>query len=66
MGRMRIVVNFKNTPEKIALFEELNKHSSPGSYIKDVFKGIENKDKAVSKIKNNQIKSDELSEIMNL
>lgn len=37
---MRIVINFKNTPEDIKLYQELKKHSSISGYIKDILKGI--------------------------
>lgn len=37
---MRIVINFKNTPEDIKLYEELKRHSSISGYIKDILKGI--------------------------
>lgn len=40
MERMRIVINFKNTPEDIKLYQELKKHSSISGYIKDILKGI--------------------------
>lgn len=44
MERKRIVINFKNTPEDINLYEELKKHSSMSGYIKDVLRGlVENK-----------------------
>lgn len=39
---MRIIVNFKNTPEEIELYNELKKHSSISGYIKDILKGIVN------------------------
>lgn len=41
---MRIVINFKNTPEDIKLYQELKKHSSISGYIKDILKGIITKD----------------------
>ena len=37
---MRIVINFKNTPEDIELYKELKKHSSISGYVKDILKGI--------------------------
>lgn len=40
MERKRIVINFKNTPEDIKLYEELKRHSSISGYIKDILKGI--------------------------
>lgn len=40
MERLRIVINFKNTPEDIELYRKLKKHSSLSGYIKDVLKGI--------------------------
>lgn len=40
MERMRIIINFKNTPEEIKLYNELKKHSSISGYIKDILKGI--------------------------
>lgn len=44
MDRKRIVINFKNTPEDIELYNELKKHSSMSGYIKDVLRGlVENK-----------------------
>ena len=44
MERKRIVINFKNTPDDISLYEELKKHSSMSGYIKDVLRGlVENK-----------------------
>lgn len=44
MERKRIVINFKNTPEDINLYEELKKHSSMSGYVKDVLRGlVENK-----------------------
>lgn len=41
---MRIVINFKNTPEDIKLYEELKRHSSISGYIKDILKGITTKE----------------------
>lgn len=41
---MRIVINFKNTPEDIKLYEDLKRHSSISGYIKDILKGIITKD----------------------
>lgn len=38
--RRRIVINFKNTPDEIELYENLKKHSSVSAYIKDVLKGV--------------------------
>lgn len=40
MERMRIIINFKNTPEEIELYKELKKHSSISGYVKDILKGI--------------------------
>lgn len=40
MERMRIIINFKNTPEEIELYKNLKKHSSVSGYIKDILKGI--------------------------
>lgn len=40
MERMRIIINFKNTPEEIKLYNELKKHSSISGYIKDILKGV--------------------------
>ena len=37
---MRIIINFKNTPEEIQLYNELKKHSSISGYIKDILKGV--------------------------
>ncbi len=37
---MRIIINFKNTPEEIELYKNLKKHSSVSGYIKDILKGI--------------------------
>lgn len=41
---MRIVINFKNTPEDIKLYEKLKRHSSISGYIKDILKGITTKE----------------------
>jgi hypothetical protein len=40
MERRRIIINFKNTPEDIALYEAVKKHSSISGYIKDILKGL--------------------------
>lgn len=40
MERRRVIINFKNTQEEIALYEELKKHSSISGYIKDILKGL--------------------------
>lgn len=40
MERMRIIINFKNTPEEIELYERLKRHSSISGYIKDILKGV--------------------------
>ena len=37
---MRIIINFKNTPEEIQLYNELKKHSSISGYIKDILKEV--------------------------
>jgi hypothetical protein len=42
MERRRIIINFKNTPEDIALYESLKNHSSISGYIKDLLKGMPN------------------------
>lgn len=38
--RRRVIINFKNTPEDIELFEELKRHSSISGYIKDILRGV--------------------------
>ena len=50
---MRIVINFKNTPEDIELYRKLKKHSSISGYIKDVLRGI------IVNSNNNQFKDDD-------
>lgn len=40
MERRRIIINFKNTPEDIALYEKIKNHSSISGYIKDILKGL--------------------------
>lgn len=40
MERRRVIINFKNTAEEIALYEQLKKHSSVSGYIKDILKGL--------------------------
>ncbi|MCE9656555.1 hypothetical protein LPC13_14875 [Clostridium celatum] len=52
MERMRIVINFKNTPEDIELYKELKKHSSISGYVKDILKGIINNTSIDSKERN--------------
>lgn len=52
MERMRIVINFKNTPEDIELYKELKKHSSISGYVKDILKGIINNTAIDSKERN--------------
>lgn len=39
MERRRLIINFKNTPEDIALYESIKNHSSISGYIKDILKG---------------------------
>lgn len=52
MERKRIVINFKNTPEDINLYEELKKHSSMSGYVKDVLRGlVENKLEGMEEVK---------------
>lgn len=40
MERMRIVINFKNTPEDIELYNKLKRHSCMSAYIKDYLRGL--------------------------
>lgn len=40
MERKRIVINFKNTAEDEALYNELQKYSCKSAYIKDVLRGV--------------------------
>lgn len=56
MERMRIIINFKNTPEEIELYENLKKHSSISGYIKDILKGVI---KANNDINNNRIETND-------
>ena len=56
MERMRIIINFKNTPEEIELYENLKKHSSISGYIKDIIKGVI---KANNDINNNRIETND-------
>ncbi|WP_331680383.1 hypothetical protein [Terrisporobacter othiniensis] len=55
MERMRIVINFKNTPEDIELYKELKKHSSISGYVKDILKGIITKEDKVESNSNDDI-----------
>lgn len=52
---MRIVINFKNTPEDIELYKELKKHSSISGYVKDILKGIITKENKVESNSNDDI-----------
>ncbi|MDY3373331.1 MAG: hypothetical protein SOX50_08670 [Terrisporobacter othiniensis] len=52
---MRIVINFKNTPEDIELYKELKKHSSISGYVKDILKGIITKEDKVESNSNDDI-----------
>lgn len=66
MERKRIVINFKNTPEDIKLYEELKKHSSISGYVKDVLRGLtENKAFGDKREINDDI-SKSIEDIMNL
>lgn len=40
VNRKRVIINFKNTPEDLALYNELKKHSSISGYIKDILRGV--------------------------
>ncbi len=40
VSRKRVIINFKNTPEDLALYSELKKHSSISGYIKDILRGV--------------------------
>lgn len=42
MERRRIIINFKNTPEEIALYEKIKNHSSISGYVKDILRGLTN------------------------
>ncbi|EOR27398.1 hypothetical protein A500_04626 [Clostridium sartagoforme AAU1] len=69
MERLRIVVNFKNTPEDIELYNKLKKRSSISGYIKDVLKGLEenevvNEKKEISSGNDNEI-ADDIADILN-
>ena len=67
MERKRIVINFKNTPEDIKLYEELKKHSSMSGYIKDVLRGlVENKGVGEKKEVINEDICDGIDDILNL
>lgn len=67
MERKRIVINFKNTPEDIKLYEELKKHSSISGYVKDVLRGLtENKSAEEQKTAINEDICDGIDDILNL
>ena len=66
MERKRIVINFKNTPEDIKLYNELKKHSSMSGYIKDVLRGlVENKSEDEKRVTNEDI-CEGIDDILNL
>ena len=60
---MRIIINFKNTPEEIQLYNELKKHSSISGYIKDILKGITTKEEKKETNSNDDI-YDDISDII--
>jgi hypothetical protein len=60
----KILVSFKETPEDLKLYKEIQSHSDKSAFIKDHLRGIQEKN--IQKVQNNQIQSNELSEIMNL
>ncbi|EKY23868.1 hypothetical protein [Clostridium celatum] len=67
MERMRIIINFKNTPEEIELYESLKRHSSISGYIKDILKGVIDNtaiDKKVSNSNDNDDIYDGISDII--
>lgn len=67
MERMRIIINFKNTPEEIELYESLKRHSSISGYIKDILKGVIDNtaiDKKVSNSNDNDDIYDDISDII--
>jgi hypothetical protein len=65
-----ITISFKNTPDEMALYEIISKHSSKGAFIKDTLieallkKGLpKDKDEMQIKSSNNV---DELNEILDI
>lgn len=40
MERLRIVINFKNNDDEIAIYNKIKQHSSPSAYIKDLLRGL--------------------------
>ncbi|GAA0825170.1 hypothetical protein [Clostridium tertium] len=66
MERKRIVINFKNTPEDIKLYEELKKHSSLSGYVKDVLRGLSANKSITDKREANDDISESIEDIMNL
>lgn len=58
MERLRIVINFKNTPEDIELYNKLKRHSCMSAYIKDYLRGLfddEVKEEETKKVKNSDV-----------
>jgi len=69
MERKRIVINFKNTPEDIELYNELKKHSSMSGYIKDVLRGLADNKAVEEKKEFKKVKDDiceDIEDILNL
>jgi len=69
MERKRIVINFKNTPEDIELYNELKKHSSMSGYIKDVLRGLADNKAVEEKKEFKKVKDyicEDIEDILNL
>ncbi|MDP4174153.1 MAG: hypothetical protein Q8933_09315 [Bacteroidota bacterium] len=66
MERRRLIINFKNTAEDIALYEKIKNHSSISGYVKDILRGLvkENSTGSVQPVQNNASK-DELNDSIN-
>lgn len=66
MERRRVIVNFKNTPEDIALYEKIKNHSSISGYIKDILKGLTKNEHTKEDKKSKDTKIDEgINDILN-
>lgn len=65
MERRRLIINFKNTPEEIALYEKIKNHSSISGYVKDILRGLVRETNNISGQPGREKGSEELDDSIN-
>lgn len=63
----KLVISFKNNKDELELYNEIIKHSDKSAYVKDVLRGIINKNNQVpTQNINNSEEDDLLSQLVNI